>query len=44
VVVLKDDVIDLETISGNLHQNSASPENWSWKVKIAFIIARKEIM
>ena len=27
VVVLKDNVIDLETVSGNLCQNSASPED-----------------
>ena len=29
VVVLQDNVIDLETISRNLYQNSASPEDLS---------------
>jgi len=29
VVVLQDDVIDFETISTNLHQNSASPQDLS---------------
>ena len=28
--VLKDNVIDLETVCGNSHQNSASREDWCW--------------
>jgi len=30
MLVLKDNVIDSETVCGNSHLNSASPEDWFW--------------